>query len=403
MRMRIRKRIARKKDKKYNGTVIFLLSIIFLSTLILIIKHSGNNRVYAGQDVVAINYDFNIIPTEETEEPSNLQQSEIIETEIELEYITIYETDETLPKGMIQIKQEGRTGIQQIITKKTYENGEVISEEKISDKIIKAAINKIVVTGTANYKNDYKVKVGDTLYVTPNTLSVRKEKDVNADKITTLEKNMAVVLIEKGSKWHKISYKNYEGYVLVDSLTHINPNGNFTEEDITDIQEISKLSFDMNVSKPSGLSIEQFKKIFSNQERDVNKIFENNAQYFYYAEKQYNINGIFLAAIAIHESNWGTSTIAKNKKNLFGYGAVDSNPYGGAYNFSNYSESIDLVARALVKYYLNPSGTKIYNGESASGDYYNGPTISGVNTRYATDSNWKNCVYKYMKLLYENL
>ena len=32
--------------------------------------------------------------------------------------------------------------------------------------------------------------------------------------------------------------------------------------------------------------------------------------------------------------------IEKNKYNLFGYGAYDSNPYNGAYTFENYSESI---------------------------------------------------------------
>ena len=40
-------------------------------------------------------------------------------------------------------------------------------------------------------------------------------------------------------------------------------------------------------------------------------------------------------------------------KNLFGYGAYDSNPYNGAYEFTKYSESIDLISRVLVKYYLN--------------------------------------------------
>ena len=42
-------------------------------------------------------------------------------------------------------------------------------------------------------------------------------------------------------------------------------------------------------------------------------------------EKKYNINGIFLASMAIHESGWGTSQIAQDKKNLFGYGSYDRN------------------------------------------------------------------------------
>jgi len=123
-------------------------------------------------------------------------------------------------------------------------------------------------------------------------------------------------------------------------------------------------------------------------------------KYFYYIEEEYGINGIFVAAVGIHESAWGTSKIAKNKYNLFGYGAYDSNPYNGAYTFENYSESIDLLARVFVKYYLNPKGTSIYDNQKASGKYYSGNTLSSVNKKYATDKNWANAVYKHMKYLY---
>ncbi len=37
------------------------------------------------------------------------------------------------------------------------------------------------------------------------------------------------------------------------------------------------------------------------------------------------------------------------------------------------------------------------------GTYYNGPTVAGVNTRYASDSNWSNRVYNVMLSLYEKL
>ena len=162
------------------------------------------------------------------------------------------------------------------------------------------------------------------------------------------------------------------------------------------------LSRDISLNKPSGFSLEQFKKALTDSS-DKNKIFENNAQYFYYIEDEYSINGLFVAAIGIHESGWGTSKLAKNKYNLFGYGAYDSNPYNGAYSFESYSESIDLIARVLVKYYINPPGTKIYDGQAASGKYYSGNTISAVNKKYATDTNWGNCIYKYMNYLYEKI
>ena len=91
------------------------------------------------------------------------------------------------------------------------------------------------------------------------------------------------------------------------------------------------------------------------------------------------------------------------KKNLFGYGAYDSNPYNGAYEFTDYSECIDLIARVFVKYYLNPNGTEIYGGEKAQGTYYNGSTLTAVNNKYASDKNWANSVYKHMKYLYNKL
>ena len=162
------------------------------------------------------------------------------------------------------------------------------------------------------------------------------------------------------------------------------------------------LNFNMALNKPSGLTIEQFTKVLTDS-KDKNKIFEKNAKYFYYAEKQYNINGLFVAAVGIHESAWGTSKIALNKNNLFGYGAYDSNPYNGAYTFDDYAEAIDLVSRVFVKFYLNPKGEKIYDNQIANGKYYSGNTLSAVNKRYATDKHWANGVYSHMQYLYNKL
>ena len=163
-----------------------------------------------------------------------------------------------------------------------------------------------------------------------------------------------------------------------------------------------KLNFNMALNKPSGLTLEQFTKVLTDS-KDKNKIFEKNAKYFYYAEKQYNINGLFVAAVGIHESAWGTSRIALNKNNLFGYGAYDSNPYNGAYTFDDYAEAIDLVSRVFVKFYLNPKGAKIYDNQTANGRYYSGNTLSAVNKRYATDKHWANGVYSHMQYLYNKL
>ena len=160
---------------------------------------------------------------------------------------------------------------------------------------------------------------------------------------------------------------------------------------------------DMEINKPSGLTKEDFKKVLSGNTSDIYKIFENSAETFYNIEQKYNINGLFLASIGIHESNWGTSKISQDKKNLFGYGAYDSSPYDSSVNFETYEAGIETLAKVLSKHYLNIAGTVIYDGEIATGMYYNGLTISGVNVRYASDTNWSNRVYEIMTGLYDKL
>ena len=337
----------------------------------------------------------------------NTTREEIVVEETELEYITKYQNNKDLPKGTIQVVQEGRSGLQKIYTRKTYYNDELIKEEQINSTITKSAVDKIVEIGIANYTSNYKIKLGDKLYVTSDRLSVKLDNSDESEKIGTILKDTEVKLLQIEENMYKISANGIIGWVAQDALTYINPN--YSGEDIeknyggiTKSQALAKISFNMNLNTPSGFTLEQFKKILTDP-KDKNSVFSNNAEYFYYIEKQYNINGVFVASVGIHESNWGTSKIANNKKNLFGYGAYDSNPYNGAYTFSNYSESIDLIARVFVKYYLNPAGTKIYNGETASGRYYTGSTLSAINKRYATDKNWSNGVYTHMKYLYNKL
>ena len=46
---------------------------------------------------------------------------------------------------------------------------------------------------------------------------------------------------------------------------------------------------------------------------------------------------------------------------------------------------------------------KIYDEETATGTYYNEPTIAGVNVRYCTDKDWATKIFKYMDQLYSRL
>ena len=336
-------------------------------------------------------------------------KEEIVEHEEELEYLTTYRTNNEIPKGISYVVEEGRKGKQKITTKKIYQDENLIGEEQISTTITKAALNKVIEIGGGKTTVNKTVKVGDTIYVTSDMLAVMTEPSETSKKIATLKTNEELKVLEIADNWYRIDSDEAEGWVKQECTTYINLNEKYEEEqnnntnlNTNNSSQIQKLSFNMVLNKPSGLSLEQFQKVLTDS-KDKNKVFENNAEYFYYIEKQYNINGIFVAAVAIHESGWGTSNIAKQKYNLFGYGAYDSNPYNGAYSFSNYSESIDLLARVFVKYYLNPKGTSIYGGEVAAGTYYSSPTLTGVNNKYASDKNWANAVYSHMEYLYSKI
>lgn len=334
----------------------------------------------------------------------NGQTVQITQKEEVLEYLTEYRTNKTLPKGVSYVVQEGRQGTQNITIKSTYKDEKLLSEEQVGASVIKASYNKIIEIGGASYSSGYKVKTGDTVYVTSDELGLMETNSEESRRITTLKRNDNLKILKITQNWYEVSYQNMTGWVKNECTTYINSKEeNETKESTKTKQELnSNLSFNMALNKPSGLSLEQFKKIL-NDSKDKNKIFTNNSEYFYYIEKQYNINGVFVAAVGIHESAWGTSKIALQKNNLFGYGAYDSNPYNGAYNFSNYSESIDLISRVFVKYYINPKGTSIYGGEKAVGTYYNGSNLSGINKKYASDSNWANAVYSHMQYLYNKL
>ncbi len=401
------------ENGKATLIIVFTITICILAVAISI--GIGTNKVaYASvepevqeESTSNLQSNINIIDILHKNTSSDYHEEYIIE-EKDLEYITIYQDNPELPKGMVQVLQEGRDGSQKVTAKKTFINDELTGEEIVSNQIIKAAIDKVVQVGTGKYSSNYNVRVGDTLYVTADTLGILPEPNKDVERIMTIHQNSEVELLEIDGEWYKIAYSIYSGYCPANCLTYLKPHSLLdkdegSENELTKDQLLARLSFDMELNSPSGLTLEQFRRVLSNNSQDENKILENNSDYFYYAEKQYGVNGIFIAAVGIHESGWGTSSICLNKKNLFGYGAYDRDPYTNAHSYTGYEASIDLIARVFAKYYLNPEGTVIYDGQVATGDYYNGSTLTGVNTRYATDQNWANAVYYWMRYLYNNL
>ncbi|MCP8967278.1 N-acetylglucosaminidase [Ectobacillus ponti] len=113
------------------------------------------------------------------------------------------------------------------------------------------------------------------------------------------------------------------------------------------------------------------------------------AQTFIDTANRYNMNASYLLAHAIHESAWGTSRIAREKNNLFGFRAVDSDPYGGATSFSTFEAGLDYCAKYINDTYFNTSDWR-YAGAIL------GDKARGMNVRYASDSDWGSEIAAYM-------
>ncbi|MCI9069951.1 MAG: glucosaminidase domain-containing protein [Clostridium sp.] len=102
---------------------------------------------------------------------------------------------------------------------------------------------------------------------------------------------------------------------------------------------------------------------------------------FIKAEKEYGVNAIFLLAIVIEESGWGTSYLAKNNNNICGIKNGSNWRY-----FSNKEECIDYQANLLRNKYLTVGGI-----------YYNGVSVKDVNKLYCEGNEWSNNIISIAK------
>jgi len=112
---------------------------------------------------------------------------------------------------------------------------------------------------------------------------------------------------------------------------------------------------------------------------------------FIKAQNEYGVNAALLLAIAINESGYGTSRIAKDKYNLFGIAATDSNPYGDAYKFESVEACILYEAdRMISRGYLDANTDSRYFGSNI------GDKKIGLNVKYGSDPHWGEKIAGHM-------
>ena len=395
-----------KKEK--NGTIVIKFSIMWFFTAIVIIAliiSFFKNYIFATnskeETIVAFEQNAQAVDVIQVMLTNTGSNKKLVNEQREVEFITSYEENPNLPENEEQVKQEGKVGKIQVTALQEYDNNQMINEEIIEQTTVEEVIPKIIYKGTSKFLSKYNVHINDQMYLlVQDDLKEGASDDTNT--LCSIPRYLNVTLLEAGDEWIKVSYNGKEGYLKTLNITSETVTPLITEKNrIATLQ--NNLSLDMDVSRPSGLTLNDYKTILSNNVNDTNKIFEQNAENFYNIEQKYKINGIFVAALGIHESGWGTSRIALEKNNLFGYTAYDRDPYNNATTFDGYENAINAVAELLATKYLNVAGTVISDGIIATGTYFNGNTIKSVNMRYASDENWGEKVFNYMQYLYNRL
>ncbi|MBS5937893.1 MAG: cell wall-binding repeat-containing protein [Clostridium sp.] len=109
---------------------------------------------------------------------------------------------------------------------------------------------------------------------------------------------------------------------------------------------------------------------------------KNLGQAFKDAEKLYGVNALLALGVAINESSFGNSEIAKKKNNLFGLNAVDSSPGLSADSFATPKDSVmDFAKNWISRGYSDPADWRYFGG-------FLGNKNRGANVKYASDPFW---------------
>ncbi len=155
-------------------------------------------------------------------------------------------------------------------------------------------------------------------------------------------------------------------------------------EQNTDTKSTGKIkvsiSKGMDLTKRTGLSKEQFKKLIKNVPQDSSKFFYNNADTIYDLCARYQINEIFFCGLISAESGWN---IVGSHRKTHNYVSLMSG--GKLIHYSSTSEGLTVAAKVLHNNYLTPKGK-----------FYGGKTLAGVQKKYCPSGTWIGLVYGRM-------
>ena len=200
----------------------------------------------------------------------------------------------------------------------------------------------------------------------------REEPNYESTVKDLLHRGMIVDVIERHEEFLKVSFNGEIGYIDISLIEqyqddppyelYVEPEEPVSEEQVDGIPHFNPY----NLRELSNLS-----------ERQIYNMLEGSAlqtlsRAYYYYEKEYNVNAIFLMALNSEESGHGRSSLAITHNNLGGVKQGNSWRY-----FNDWGESLQYIANLIDTMYLTPGGS-----------YYYGESIWNVNTKYCEGTQW---------------
>ena len=144
------------------------------------------------------------------------------------------------------------------------------------------------------------------------------------------------------------------------------------------------VTVDMDLRTPSNATAEDIEKMLAGTK------LAGLGQAFVDAEKTYGVNALYMMGLAAEESGYGTSNYAVKRNNLYGWGAVDSNPDLAKHFETKYSATL-FVASKLKANYLTEGGA-----------YHEGYSARSVDVHYCTDKQHADKIVSCINYLLRN-
>lgn len=155
--------------------------------------------------------------------------------------------------------------------------------------------------------------------------------------------------------------------------------------------DVNKLSMmDVTTELPK-LSPNQIAKIIEKHFSKSTVIKPSDASGIYDAQQKTGMSALAILGIGALESGYGTSAIAKQKNNLWGWNATNVNPGGNATTFAPIAQgAYDFATKYLKTYYNNYGAKSIYaagTGNNPKGMGYAYFDNGTINSQWATSIN----------------